>query len=146
MPAAHTQHQHIDLLRHYPDHSPRAKDPHYRLFNAAKRRLKEQGLWKCVIANEDCAGPTQLHHAHVEFAYQNAVDIGRLNELLGLHLDEQSFAAWVESPGNLEPLCERHHLGIVGVHLIPSADWDVVRVHKEAFAPVVVDRPTKEHT
>ena len=138
---AHDQRQTISLIRHYPDHEPRADDPNYPLFEQARARLKRQGLLKCVIGDADCDGQIELHHAHVEFAYSHLVDLERLNELLGLHLDDDDeFQKWIESPGNLEPLCKRHHTGVLGVHLIPSADWDVVRVHKVKTTPVIVDR------
>ena len=132
----HDQHETIRLLRHYPEHEPRAADPNYPAFEHIRSRLKAQGLLRCAVGNEDCAGGIQLHHAHVEFAYLNAVDVTALDVVLGLDLTDEDLAAWVESPGNLEPLCQAHHVGILGVHCIPSADWDVVRVHKAGVLPI----------
>ena len=141
--ADHYQKQSISLLRHYPEHEPRADDPNYPLFEQVRQRLQRQGLLKCSIGNADCAGGPQLHHTHVEFAYQNAVDVDSLNQLLGLHLTDADFAQWVESPGNLEVLCESHHVGMLGIHMVPSADWDVVRVHKPGFMPVQVQKSSE---
>lgn len=138
--AAHQQHQTIRLTRTYPEHDPRTDDPNYHLFEQAKARIKAQGLWQCAINNADCAGQLQLHHAYIEFAYQNSVDIGALDAHLGLHLDDATFAAWVEGPANLEVLCQGHHTGVLGAHLIPVADWEIVRVHLSGVKPVVVDQ------
>ena len=140
---AHTQTQSIRLLRAYPAHEPRADDPHYAEFEAVRRRLKQQGLLKCIINNEDCSGGPQLHHTHIEFAYQNAVNVTLLDALLGLSLTDADFDQWVESPGNLEVLCEAHHVGLLGIHMIPSADWDIVRVHVPGFHPVQVAHSTE---
>jgi hypothetical protein len=102
---AHTQTGTIHLLRHYPEHEPRAGDPNYPAFEHVRARLKAQGLLRCAVGNEDCSGGIQLHHSHVEFAYLNAVDVIALDYALGLDLTDQDLAAWIESPGNLEPLC-----------------------------------------
>lgn len=136
---AHKQTQTIRLLRAYPSHEPRAQDPNYAEFEQVRARLKAQGLLKCIVNNADCSGGPQLHHTHVEFAYQNAVDVPTLDKLLGLSLTDADFAQWVESPGNLEVLCEAHHVGILGIHMIPAADWDIVRVHLPGFNPVQVE-------
>jgi hypothetical protein len=136
---AHKQTQTIRLLRAYPSHEPRAQDPNYAEFEQVRARLKAQGLLKCIVNNADCSGGPQLHHTHVEFAYQNAVDVPTLDKLLGLSLTDADFAQWVESPGNLEVLCEAHHVGILGIHMIPTADWDIVRVHLPGFNPVQVE-------
>ena len=138
---AHDQRQVIHLLRHYEPHHPRQGDPNYHLFEEAKTRLKRQGLWKCIIANEDCGGETTLHHSIVEFAYGPMVDLDRLNALLGLHLDDASFQLFIEEVGNLEVLCANHHLpgNKVPIHDIPAADWDIVRAHKPGMNPVQVD-------
>jgi hypothetical protein len=133
---AHDQHQTIQLLRHYPEHEPRKGDPNYAEFEHVRGRLKAQGLLRCAVGNEDCAGQMQLHHSSVEFAYINAIDVVALDVVLGLDLTDATFVQWVESPGNLEPLCQAHHVGILGVHCIPTADWDVVRAHKAGVLPV----------
>jgi hypothetical protein len=137
---AHTQTTTLHLLRHYPDHEPRADDPNYPAFERVRARLKAQGLLRCAVGNEDCSGGIQLHHSHVEFAYLNAVDVVALDYALGLDLTDEDLAAWIESPGNLEPLCQAHHVGILGVHCIPTADWDVVRAHKAGVLPVEVQQ------
>lgn len=133
---AHDQSETIRLLRHYPEHGPRSGDPHYHLFEQTKSRLKQQGLWKCVIDTADCDGPISLHHSHFEFAYINDIAIPQAQALFGLHLTDEEFAQWIEGPGNLEPLCFKHHMGSLAIHLIPTADWDIVRAHKPGTTPI----------
>lgn len=135
---AHDQTETIHLLRHYEAHHPRSEDPNYHLFEEAKARMKRLGLWHCVIANSDCSGETQCHHDDIEFAYQNSIDVQALAKLLGLHLDDDSFAKFIEGPGNLEPLCLTHHMGRLAVHHIPAADWTTVRTRKDGLVPVEV--------
>ena len=137
---AHDQHETIHLLRHYPDHEPRPHDPNYHLFNRTRARLEKQGLLKCVVDNTDCDGPISLHHSHFEFAYMNDVDVSAAEKILGLHLSDEEFAEYVEQEGNLEPLCHVHHIGALAIHIIPTADWDIVRAHKLGTNPVVVVR------
>ena len=134
---AHRQRTTVLLLREYRDHQPRQGDPHYRLFERSKRRIKAAGLWVCALADEDCMGPLQLHHEW-EWAYQNSVDLEKLNRWLGMHLDDEGFKEWIEQPGQLEVLCQAHHTGAYGVHFIPAADWPLVRVHRHDpdFEPV----------
>jgi hypothetical protein len=130
---AHQARQTLHFVWHYPDHEPRKSDPHYGDFQAAKKRLKEQGLWRCVVCGS--AEQVQLHHAHVEFSLQNGVDVGRLNEALGLHLGTDEFAAWIDSPGNLEPLCRTHHTGTEGVHQLCAPAWEALRVWRRDLPP-----------
>src|SRR2546430_14838838 len=102
---AHDQRLTLHLVTHVPAHEPREDDPHYHLFEQVKARMKRQGLWKCVIADEYCSGNVELHHSHIEFSQAAGIDLDRVNQALGLHLtDDEDFQKWVESPGNLEAL------------------------------------------
>lgn len=131
MTAAHDQATTLHILAHVPEHEPRESDPHYHLFEAAKRRLKAQGLWHCVINDDLCGGTPELHHSHVEFSQINATDPHKIEQALGLHFaNDEEFQAWVESPGNLEVLCSNHHRTHYGVHVIPSALWEALRWHR----------------
>ncbi len=132
--AAHDRTRRITLIERYPAHEPRENDPHYTLFNAARRRMRAAGLLRCAVCG--ATSNIELHHTHVEFAVQNAVDIERLNELLGLHLDDEGFKSWIEGPGNLEPLCVKHHRTIFGVHNLPEPDWNAIRIQREDLPPL----------
>jgi hypothetical protein len=65
---------------------------------------------------------------HVEFSQQEDADRAKVNAALGLHIeDDEAFAEWIESPGNLEALCVNHHRTHYGVHVLPHALWEAVR-------------------
>lgn len=138
MTAAHDQSLTIHLLAHIPDHAPREDDPHYHLFEQAKSRLKRQGLWKCVIADDLCSGESELHHSYLEFSQINGSDPAKIEKLLGLHFeDDEEFQQWAESPGNLEVLCAAHHRTHYGIHVVPEPLWNALRFKKAGMpAPV----------
>lgn len=112
---AHSAKETLTLLQVYPEHIERASDPHYHLFTAARNRLKKAGLLKCWIDNEDCdtTHPIELHHNDIEFALSNLVDLDRFNHFHAAMHDmvhaasDDEFQAYVESEGNLLPLCLR---------------------------------------
>jgi hypothetical protein len=129
--AAHQQALTLHMLTHIPRHHPRENDPHYHLFEQAKARLKRQDLWKCVIDDDLCEGQPELHHTHVEFSQINQVDPKVIEKHLGLHFaTDEDFQVWVESPGNLEVLCENHHRAHYGIHVIPGPLWEAVRYRR----------------
>ena len=146
--AAHDQMMTIHVETHVPDHSPREDDPHYHLFEQAKARLKRQGLWKCIIADDLCGGEPELHHTYIEFSQINEVDPKKLQEALGVHFDnDEDFQKWAESPGNLEVLCANHHRTHYGIHVIPGPLWEAVRfrlVGTEAPAEFVTADEAKD--
>lgn len=137
MTAAHDQAMTLHILSHIPDHAPREDDPHYHLFDQAKARLKKQGLWKCVIDDDLCSGPVELHHTWIEFSQINQADPDKVAKALGLHFDDDAaFEDWCQSPGNLEPLCAAHHRTHFGIHVLPGPLWEAVRFKKaNAQAP-----------
>lgn len=147
--AAHDQMMTIHVETHVPDHAPREDDPHYHLFEQAKARLKRQGLWKCIIADELCGGEPELHHTYIEFSQINEVDPKKVQEALGLHFDnDEEFQVWAESPGNLEVLCANHHRTHYGIHVIPGPLWEALRFRmvgtKAAAEFVTADEANKE--
>ena len=80
MTDAHKQAMNIHLMVSVPEHEPRTSDPHYKLFNQAKRRIKKQGLWKCIINDDLCGGTPELHHTHVEFSQIPNADKHKIEE------------------------------------------------------------------
>lgn len=139
MTAAHDQKLTIHLLAHVPEHAPRESDPHYHLFQAAKARIKRQGLWRCAIGDDLCSGEPELHHSHVEFSQANGADPEKIAKAFGLHFaSDDDFQAWIEGPSNLEVLCAAHHRTHYGVHVVPSALWETLRWHR-AGAPAPVE-------
>lgn len=137
---AHSQVVTIQFIERWPDHPPRKDDPDYALFNAARRRLVKAGLLVCAIGDGNCYGGMELHHSDLEYAHAPDVDLDRLNKAYGLHLTEDEFAAWIESPGNLEPLCVGHHRGVYGVHSLPEPEWNAYRVAKATGRIVIAQK------
>lgn len=145
MTDAHDQKLTLHILAHVPAHEPRETDPHYHLFEAAKRRLKVAGLWKCVIDDDLCSGSPELHHSHIEFSQANGADLDKVNRFLGLHLaDDEAFQAWIEGPGNLEVLCATHHRTHFGVHALPGPLWEPLRYRRVGSKPSAEFVATKE--
>lgn len=132
---AHDQKNTIHLLEHIPEHEPREGDPHYKIFNETKARMKKMGLLKCAIDGCTYPGPIELHHNKIEFSLQGGVDLDKFNKFYGLHLTDEEFADYIEGPGNLEPLCPVHHRTKLGVHELPEPFWQAVRVWKADMAP-----------
>lgn len=127
MVEAHVQAATRHYTLHYPDHPARKDDPHYRDFEHYRRRTKATA--KCAIGAHrndfsECAGGLELHHAHVEFALQNGVDLTWLETDYPGISDPAAVGAWVESGANLEWLCEFHHRGHGGVHVASASDFE----------------------
>jgi len=115
----------IHIRECYPEHPAREDDPHYHIFNQTKRRLASLGKLTCWINNKDCQGDIELHHDKVEFALQNGVDLTKFSEVFPEFTGktDEEFLAWIESEGNLLPLCRQHHIGVFGIHVIPYPLW-----------------------
>jgi hypothetical protein len=114
---------------HFPDHEPRRGDPTYRDFNAYRRRTKATA--KCAIGEHrddfsecDLENPLELHHAHIEFALQNSIDLKWLAKDYPGVDDPKKVGAWVESGDNLLWLCRAHHRGPGGVHVASASDYE----------------------
>ncbi len=128
---AHDQALTLHLLTHVPEHQPREDDPHYHLFEQAKARIKRQGLWKCIVADDLCSGQMELHHSHIEFSQIENTDPHKIEQAFGLHFEsDEDFQQWVESPGNLEVLCATHHRTHYGIHVMPGPLWEAVRFRR----------------
>lgn len=112
---------------HYPAHPPRASDPHYVDFEHYRRQTHKTA--KCAVGlhrNDftECHGLLELHHAHVEFALQNGIDLAWLEADYPGISNPDEVGAWVESSANLTWLCEFHHRGHGGVHVASAADFE----------------------
>jgi hypothetical protein len=129
----HDQKETKSYTVHYPAHPERKSDPHYKDFNAYRRRTKATA--KCAIGEHrndysECAGGLELHHSKVEFALQNGIDLAWLEiDYPGIS-DPNTVGAWVESAENLMWLCEFHHRGHGGVHVASSSDFEAERYVK----------------
>lgn len=127
MTAAHEQAETRHYVMHFPEHPAREDDPHYRDFEAFRRRTHATA--RCAFAAEtgddsECRGNLELHHTHVEFSLQNGVDLTRLEHLYPGISNPDEVGAWVESGTNLTWLCAWHHRGQGGVHTAAAADYE----------------------
>lgn len=141
MVEAHDQAFTHHYVIHYPDHQPRADDPHYKDFDHYHREHradarcyvgKYTGFVNCKDAQGAPApGPPvgemqrglELHHAEVEFALLNSVDLKAFEfDYPGIS-DREQLGAWVESGKNFMWLCAFHHRGAGGAHTASASDW-----------------------
>lgn len=126
---AHAQAVSHSYVVHYPPHPPRAHDPHYRDFEAYRRRTHATA--RCAFAVDTCddsqcdlTKPLELHHSHIEFSLQQGIDLALLEVRYPGVSDPDQVGAWVESAENLEWLCVFHHRGPGGKHTATTADYE----------------------
>ena len=132
----HDQKITLNILAHIPEHEPREDDPNYKYFLAAKQRIKKTGMWKCVVSDDLCGGQLELHHTHIEFSQIPNADIHKVEAYFGLNFkNDEEFAIWLESPGNLEVLCTNHHRTHYGIHSLPHSLWETMRFRKNGTKP-----------
>lgn len=135
---AHTQNVVNRYVMHYPDHPARKDDPHYKDFEAYRK--KHIATARCAIGqhrndfSECSSGDSnvglELHHSHVEFSLQNGVDLAWLEVDYPGISDPDSVGTWVESADNLVFLCTAHHRGATGVHVASSSDYEAEKYVK----------------
>ena len=128
MTDAHDQKVSHRYVVHYPQHEPRESDPHYVDFREYRRRTAATARCAFAVAvgdDSECdhEHPLELHHSHIEFALQNAVDLKRLERVYPGVSDRDQVGAWVESAANLLWLCRFHHRGHGGVHCATQSDY-----------------------
>lgn len=136
--AAHTQKVSHTYYVNYPAHDPRVGDPNYVDFNHIKEQWqKDPKKWVCVVGAHrndfsecDLDNPLEIHHAHIEFALQNGVDLKWLEVDYPGVSDPSQVGAWVESANNLEVLCRFHHRGSGGEHVATASDFEAEKYVK----------------
>lgn len=110
----------VRLREWVPEHEPRETDPHYALFRAAKRKMRELDLpcWRCGVHYVDLVkkgeAPTaknllgayqlEAHHNELEFSLLNAVDAAKWWD--SSHRADAGFM--VESFSRVDGWLERH--------------------------------------
>lgn len=136
---AHSQKVVSHYSIHYPDHSPRAGDPHYAAFNAYHRAHSKTSV--CFIGAkvgfDQCADSLgkemldqpghpglELHHHFLEFAVINSVDLAAIQKDYPDLTNIEKVSAWAESDPNFMFLCPRHHRGSGGAHHASYADFE----------------------
>ena len=129
---AHVQKVTHNYAIRFPEHEAREDDPNYVDFNHLRREWqKDPERWQCHIGAHrndfsecDLINPLELHHAHIEFALMNAIDLAWLEiDYPGIS-DPTQIGKWVESADNLWVLCRFHHRGHGGAHVASSSDFE----------------------
>ena len=139
---AHGQAETHHYVVHFPPHPARQHDPHYVDFDHYHRQHRAAA--RCYVGERigysDCrdekGNPSpppetggeqpglELHHAHVEFALQQGVDLAALERDFPGISDATDVGAWVESDVNFRWLCTFHHRGPGGAHTASHSDWE----------------------
>ena len=151
---AHTQHFDHSYWVSYPDHYPREQDPNYKDFHAF--HVKNSPGARCAYAIHgdlpgdaepvrqdaaphrligpaeervgcDVTHPIELHHAHVEFALANEVDLALLEKDYPGVSNPDEVGAWVETGANFIWYCSLHHRGLGGAHSASASDFEAER-------------------
>lgn len=144
---AHAQEFVHRYVVHYPSHEPRQDDPNYADFSEyhKKNRPTARCYVGSIIGFDQCADEKgnpvsvdsdgyqsglELHHAHIEFALQNSIDLSVLESVYPGVSDASSVGAWVESGANFMWLCTFHHRGAGGAHTATASDWEAEKFVK----------------
>lgn len=154
----HIQNHTIHELQFYPEHDVRRETDEYK---AVHRKLTVDLDLPCLVcgvrhsslsvAAENPYGAKQMetHHHIVEWALQNAIDVGKFNKILRPHLaarhpqraeyradmDETRIRAWVDhSEDNLWVLCDVHHRAMyLGIHELTYPIWSPMNLLRDDF-------------
>ena len=148
---AHDQHEAHQYLVHFPAHFPRKDDPHYNDFDhfhrthrmAARCWIGQRiGFGDCKADNgavsaiaDGVQSALELHHAHIEFAVQNGVDLAALEVDYPGVSNPDEVGAWVESGTNFRWLCCYHHRAAGGAHTATHSDWEASQYIKGLISP-----------
>ncbi|MCL8207171.1 MAG: hypothetical protein K6V97_03735 [Actinomycetia bacterium] len=122
-----------------PQHARRRNTP---AFRAAKRRLKQDGHWRCYI----CGATTRLeaHHRGMEYMFEADTDFAALKAFCeewdlygyGRLLQHQPITT-VDDVRNLMVLCATHHREAeTGIHMISFPAWIAQKLAKPGADPV----------
>lgn len=151
--AAHDGIQTHHYLVHFPPHPARTSDPHYKDFDAYHKANRptarcyvgervgfgdckdDQGN-PCPVVDGQPQPGLELHHAHIEFALQQGVNLAALEVDYPGVSDPDSVGAWIESGANFRWLCVFHHRGAAGAHTAAHADWEAAQYINGLLAKV----------
>jgi hypothetical protein len=109
------------IRTYYPGHEKRTISSTFRKTRKYLLKVKKE---KCFICG--CEDDLEIHHCHVEWAMQNAVDWEKL-KVIHPTFDWANFKRpvdFIDSPYNSMVLCEKHHReNNHGVHCLPYPLW-----------------------
>jgi hypothetical protein len=129
---AHSQKFTHSYIVTYPEHAPRADDPHHADFEAWKRKRKATNTYYCDFANDHRGGdtsecdnthPLEAHHSQIELAMLNEIDFTLLEQKYPGISNPDVAGAWIDSDANLTLYCRTHHRAHPGVHSATYSDF-----------------------
>lgn len=154
----HVQNRTIQELEFYPEHDKRRetkayKDVHKKLTKTLDLPCLVCGVRHSTLENpkENPYGASKMetHHHIIEWALQNAIDVGKFNKIILPHLaaghpdkpeyktrfTEQQVRDWIDhSEDNLWVLCDVHHRAkYLGIHEITYPIWAPMNLFRSNF-------------
>jgi hypothetical protein len=140
----------------YPAHDARTESPEYAKVHHRLAVVRDLPCLICGVRNSTLKDPAQnrhgskameTHHHIVEWALQNAIDLGKFNAHVWPNLKarhpgkydapftQQSMLDFIDhSEDNLWVLCDVHHRhSLVGIHAITAPIWGAQNLVRDDF-------------
>ena len=117
----------------YPPHDPRKASSEYRRIHKRLVVTMDEPCWICGIRHSE-GGAMETHHAHVEWAAVNGIDLDLIIRDFPEIRDTVTLRHWLDSEGNMLVLCEQHHRGSrTGIHSITYPAWLLQRYQGKSW-------------
>jgi hypothetical protein len=140
----------------YPAHSPRTESTAYAVVHHCLTIEMDLPCIICGVKNSTLKDLTQnkvgakdmeTHHHVIEWALQNAIDLGKFNaRIVGSHrkygdpkydhdFTQQEMLDWIDhDPDNLWVLCDVHHRhSLLGIHAVTYPIWGCQDLIREGY-------------
>lgn len=117
----------------YPPHEPRKASTEYARVHHHLVYGLDEPCWICGIRHST-GGAMETHHAHVEWAAANGIDLALIVRDFPDLTDAPKLRDWLDSEGNMLVLCAKHHRGSrTGIHSITYPAWLLQRYQGKAW-------------
>lgn len=129
-----------------PDHHERTESAEFR---ETKRRLREDGHYKCYICGSE--EDIQIHHRALEYMFTNVADMDKVKEFCeewdvygyGKLLKNKPMTSQ-DDIRNALALCQMHHTGVdhkngnsgTGIHSLTFSSWIIQKLCKDGANPI----------
>lgn len=117
----HDEIRHLVDIMHYDDHPARVETPEFHHNKEELHaKIKSGEIEACLINNGYCEGQTEIHHFHVEYSENSAVD--------WILVQKDVKISNPDAMENLFPACHKHHMGTgTGIHMMSYPAYKVQR-------------------
>lgn len=146
MTAEHAENRVLHDFAVDPDHADRSDSPE---FNASKKRLSEDGHYKCYVCGSD--QNIQIHHYHCEWMFANVADWDKV-KVAAEAFDIYGYGRLLKNKPITSPddirvmmaLCQAHHTGVdhqdggggTGIHEVSHPTWNAQKIALDGADPV----------